>query len=108
MVPKIVCVVALPSWKARGSVDMALFSSTISATSLLICVPSFITMARLAAFSAGTSLTPSPTMETYSPFARSASTIRCLVWGSMRAKTLDSATALANSLSAIASSSLPT
>ena len=73
----------------RGEIAV---TSTTSDTAFAICVPEPWAIESLAAFSAGTSLTPSPTIATYRPRCRSASTTRRLPSGEMRPTTETSST----------------
>ena len=73
-----------PSATMPGMAAKSPFTSTTSATALAICVPEPCAIDSRDAFSAGTSLTPSPTIATYRPRRRSDSTTRRFPSGEIR------------------------
>ena len=73
-----------PSATIRGTSPKSPRTSTRSATLLAIWVPLPWAMARRASFRAGTSLTPSPSIPTYSPSSASTRMTRCLPSGEIR------------------------
>ena len=73
-----------PSWTIRGTSPNSPLTSTRSETERAICVPLPWAIASRACLSAGTSLTPSPSMPTYSPLSASTRTTRALSSGEIR------------------------